>query len=569
MPKTDASRTELQTILGAFRGALAAVGAFSLVINLIMLAPAIYMLQIYERVLMSRNATTLWVITGIVLGLYALMAMLELVRSLVLIRVSARLDMALNVRLFTATFEQRLRQGRGNPGQVLGDLTTVRQFLTGSGLFAFFDAPWTPIFILVITALSPTLGVLSLCGALILFALAWATETATRKPMTEANLMAFNSSQFAGNNLRNAEVIEAMGMLDHLITRWFRIQRRMIGFQSQASERAAVISSMTRFVRVALQSLILGVGALLAIEGEITPGAMVAASILMGRALAPVEQAIGVWKQLLAARSAYHRLNTLLIDFPPREVPMSLPAPKGELMVENVVAAPPGAKQMVLKGISIQARPGEILGIIGPSASGKSTLARLIVGLWPAQNGKVRLDGADVFTWNKTELGSHIGYLPQDIELFDGTVAENIARFGEIDSDRVVEAAKLAGVHEMVLRFPQGYDMPIGESGNALSAGQRQRIGLARALYGNPALLVLDEPNSNLDDTGENALILAVRTLKQQGRCVVLITHRPRILSDVDKLLLLVDGVMQAYGPRDEVLKFMQERRVGAAASPS
>jgi len=543
-----------------------AVGAFSLVINLIMLAPAIYMLQIYERVLMSRNTTTLWVITGIVLGFYALMAILELVRTLVLIRVSARLDMALHVRLFTAAYEQRLRQGKGNPGQVLGDLTTLRQFLPGSGLFAFFDAPWTPIFILVIAALSPTLGWLSLAGAVVLFALAWATESATRKPMADANLMAFNSSTFAGNNLRNAEVIEAMGMLDHLITRWFRFQKRMIGYQSQASERAGMISALTRFVRVALQSVILGVGALLAIEGEITPGAMVAASILMGRALAPVEQAIGVWKQMLSARSAYQRLDTMLADFPPRQAGMALPPPTGALQVENVVAAPPGSQQVVLKGISMQVQAGEIVGVIGPSASGKSTLARLIVGIWPAGNGKVRLDGADVFTWNKAELGPYVGYLPQDIELFEGTIAENIARFGEVDPEKVVEAARLAGVHDMVLRFPQGYDMPIGEGGMALSAGQRQRIALARALYGNPALVVLDEPNSNLDDVGEAALVQALRSLKQRGRTVVLITHRPRILGDVDKLLLLVEGTMQAFGPRDEVLKFMQERRGAAGA---
>ena len=564
MNKNDPARKELETILGSFRGAFLAVGAFSMVINLIMLAPAIYMLQIYERVLLSRNATTLWVITGIVVGFYVLMGVMELVRSMVLIRVSAKLDTQLSQRLFNAAFEQRLKQGRGNPAQALGDLTTLRQFLSGSGVFSFFDAPWTPLFILVITALSPSLGLLSLVGALVLFTLAWTTESVTRKPMKKANQMAASSSHFASNHLRNAEVIEAMGMLGNLSARWFTYQRKMLGYQSQASERATVVSSITRATRVALQSLILGAGALLAIEGHITAGAMVAASILMGRALAPVEQAIGVWKQLIAAREAYHRLDAMLVEFPQREPAMSLPPPQGQLSVENLVAAPPGAQQPVLKGINLQVQAGEVVGVIGPSASGKSTLARLIVGIWPAAGGKVRLDGADVYSWNRAELGPYLGYLPQDIELFEGTVAENIARFGEIDAEKVVAAARMAGVHEMVLRFPQGYEMPIGEGGTSLSAGQRQRIGLARALYGEPALIVLDEPNSNLDDVGEVALMQAVRTLKQRGRTVILITHRPRILGDVDKLLLLVEGVMQAYGPRDEVLKHMADRRPGA-----
>jgi ATP-binding cassette subfamily C exporter for protease/lipase len=564
MNKNDPARKELETILGRFRGAFVAVGAFSMVINLIMLAPAIYMLQIYERVLLSRNATTLWVITGIVVGFYILMGVMELVRSMVLIRVSAKLDTQLSQRLFNAAFEQRLKQGRGNPAQALGDLTTLRQFLSGSGVFSFFDAPWTPLFILVITALSPTLGLLSLVGALVLFTLAWTTESVTRKPMKKANQMAAGSSLFATNHLRNAEVIEAMGMLGHLSARWFAYQRNMLGYQSQASERAAVVSAITRATRVALQSLILGAGALLAIEGHITAGAMVAASILMGRALAPVEQAIGVWKQLISAREAYHRLDAMLVEFPQRETAMSLPPPQGQLSVENLVAAPPGAQQPVLKGINLQIQAGEVVGVIGPSASGKSTLARLIVGIWPAAGGKVRLDGADVYSWNRTELGPYIGYLPQDIELFEGTVAENIARFGEIDAEKVVAAARMAGVHEMVLRFPQGYEMPIGEGGTALSAGQRQRIGLARAVYGEPALVVLDEPNSNLDDVGEVALMQAVRALKQRGRSVILITHRPRILGDVDKLLLLVEGVMQAFGPRDEVLKHMADRRPAA-----
>lgn len=568
MKNVLAPRKELETILLSFRNAFLTVGAFSFFINLIMLVPAIYMLQIYDRVLMSRNETTLWVITAIVLGFYVLMGILEAARSLVLVRVSTKLDMDLNSRVFTAAFEHKLKLGRGNPGQALSDLTNVRQFLTGNGLFAFFDAPWAPIFIIVITFLHPLLGLLSLLGAILLFFLAWLTEAATRKPLAEANAHAAASSQFANNNLRNAEVIEAMGMLGNLITRWFKRQENMLAMQALASERAGRISALTKAVRLALQSLILGVGGWLAIDGTITPGAMIAASILMGRALAPVELAIATWKQFIGARAAYHRLDQMLTEFPPRKPGMSLPAPKGYVQVEQLVAAAPGSQVPILKGISFAIQPGEIVGIIGPSASGKSTLARLLVGVWPALSGKVRLDGADVYSWNKAELGPYIGYLPQDIELFDGTIAENIARFGDVDANKVVEAARQAGVHEMILRFPKGYDTPIGDGGSVLSGGQRQRIGLARALYGNPVLIVLDEPNSNLDDVGEAALVQAVRGLKQAGRTVVLITHRTSILAAVDKLLLLVEGTLQLFGPRDEVLAALAQRQQQAIARP-
>lgn len=564
-----APRKELERILLSFRHAFFTVGVFSFFINLILLVPAIYMLQIYDRVLMSRNETTLWVITAIALGFYVLMGVLEAARSMVLVRVSNKLDMALNHRVFTAAFEHRLKLGRGNPGQALADLTNVRQFLTGNGLFAFFDAPWAPIFIVVIAFLHPLLGALSLLGAIILFFLAWLTEVATRKPLAQANVHATASQQFANNNLRNAEVIEAMGMLDNLVGRWFERQKKMLAMQALASERAGRISALTKLVRLTLQSLILGVGAWLAIDGTITPGAMIAASILMGRALAPVELAIATWKQLIGARAAYHRLDQLLSDFPPRQPGMSLPPPEGRVSVEHLVASAPGSQVPILKGVSFAIQPGEVMGIIGPSASGKSTLARLLVGVWPAMSGKVRLDGADVYTWNKAELGRYIGYLPQDIELFDGTIAENIARFGEIDAEKVVEAARRAGVHEMILRFPKGYDTPIGEAGSVLSGGQRQRIALARALYGDPVLIVLDEPNSNLDDNGEAALVQAVLQLKQAGRTVIVITHRTSILAAVDKLLLLVDGSVQLFGPRNEVLAALAQRQQPTVAAPA
>lgn len=560
MKKLLTPHSELTQVLLKFRQAFVGVGIFSFFINLLYLAPSIYMLQVYDRVLASRNYMTLVVLTVVVVGFYILMSVLEFARSRVLVRISSQLDVDLGSRVFTAAFEQRLKHGQINAGQALSDLTTVRQFLTGNGLFAFFDAPWAPIYIIVTFFFHPLLGVLSLVGALILFSLAWATEVATRKPLAEANAAGAAASTFASNNLRNAEVIEAMGMLSGLRKRWFDRQMKMLSLQAQASDRAGSISATTKFFRMTLQSLVLGLGAFLAIDNTITPGAMIAASILMGRALAPVELAISIWKQLIGARASYHRLEQLLADSPPRREGMPLPAPQGALNVEGITAVPPRSNAMILKNVSFQLDPGEVLGVIGPSGSGKSTLARLLVGVWPAAAGKVRLDGADIYSWNKDQLGGHIGYLPQDIELFDGTVAENIARFGEIDPEKVVAAAQMAGFHDTILRLPQGYDTPIGDSGGILSGGQRQRLALARALYGLPALMVLDEPNSNLDDVGEAALVRAVLQMKQLGKTVVLITHRTNILAAVDKLLLVRDGMVGLFGPRDQVLAALNQQ---------
>ena len=568
MKKTMMPRTELAEILFSFRKAFYTAGLFSMFINVIGLVPSIYMLQVYDRVLQSRNVTTLVMLTVIMLGFYLMLGMLELARSKLLIRIGAQLDMKLNSRVFVASFEKNLKRAGGNAGQALGDLTNVRQFLTGNGLFAFFDAPWAPIYLVVIFFFNPWLGVFALFAALILFSLAWATELSTRKPLAEATQIAASANNYATNNLRNAEVIEAMGMLDNLRHRWLQKQMRFLSLQNEASDKAASISAATKSVRIAVQSLVLGGGALLVIEGQLTPGGMIAASILLGKALQPVEMAIGVWKQLLGARTAYHRLEELLQEHPERPSGMELPAPAGRLLLEGVMAAAPGSQALILKQVGFNVAPGEIVGVIGPSASGKSTLARLLVGVWPTLGGKVRLDGADVYTWDKNLLGPSVGYLPQDIELFEGTIAENIARFGDVDADQVVEAAKLAGVHDMILRFPNGYDTQIGDSGSVLSGGQRQRIAFARAIYGNPSFVVLDEPNSNLDDVGEAALVRAIQELKRRGTTVILITHRTSIISVVDKLLLLVDGALQLYGPRDQVLLAIQQR-AQAATNPN
>ena len=559
--------SELQGALLSMRRIFVVAGVFSFFINGLMLVPAIYMLQVYDRVLNSRNEMTLLMITLIVLGLYALLGALEWIRSQLLVRASVRLDERLNDRVFAATFDATLRGAGGNPAQALSDVTNLRQFLTGNGLFAFFDAPWAPIYLIVITILHPWLGLFSLVGGLLLIALAWLTERATQKPLAEANTVGIQATNFAGNNLKNAEVIEAMGMLPAIRARWNVKHRRGLALQQVASDRAGAIGATTRFARLVQQSLILGLGALLVIKGELSPGGMIAASILMGRLLAPVEQAIGTWKNLVAARSAYGRLRSLLAAVPARETGMSLPRPTGTLALENVVATAPGSPTVILRGINAQIAAGQIVGVIGPSASGKSSLARVMVGIWPAASGKVRLDGADVYSWNKAELGPHIGYLPQDVELFEGTVAENIARFADVDPEKVVRAAQRAGVHEMVLRFPKGYDSPIGPGGAFLSGGQRQRIALARALYGDPVLVVLDEPNSNLDDIGEQALVRAVLDLKAQGSTVVLITHRTNIVGVVDQLLVLRDGSLQLFGPRNDVLAALA--KAAQAAQPA
>lgn len=568
MKKLMQPRTELAEVLFSFRKMFYTVGLFSMFINMLGLVPAIYMLQVYDRVLQSRNVTTLVMLTLMIIGFYIVQGLLEMTRSRMLVRVGSKMDVKLSDRVFVASFERNLRGGGGNAGAALADLTNVRQFLTGNGLFAFFDAPWAPIYLGVIFLLSPWLGLFAVVAAIILFSLAWATEIATRKPLAEAGQIAAKANNSATNNLRNAEVIEAMGMLDNLKARWFEKQVRFLALQGEASDKAGAISATTKAFRVAVQSLVLGAGALLVIEGKLTSGGMIAASILLGKALQPVELAIGVWKQLLSARSAYHRLEEMLQLFPAREEGMSLPRPRGNLLVEGVTAGAPNSKNLVLKQVAFQTLPGEVIGIIGPSASGKSTLARLLVGVWPAAAGKVRLDGADVYTWGKEELGPAVGYLPQDIELFEGTIAENIARFGEVDATKVVAAAQLAGVHEMILRFPNGYDTQIGEGGSHLSGGQRQRIAFARAVYDNPAFVVLDEPNSNLDDAGEAALVQAVLQLKARGTTVVVITHRTNIIAAVDKILLLVDGAVQMFAPRDQVLQSLQQKAAGAAAAP-
>lgn len=572
LPKNSQSpQSELAQILASFKRAFRTVGVFSAVINLLMLMPALYMLQLYDSVLTSRNEMTLLMLTLIMLGAYIFMGALEYVRSFVLIRIGAQFDMKLNRRVYTAAFEQNLRQANGNAGQALQDLTNLRQFLTGNALFAFFDAPWFPVYLLVIFLFNVWLGLFALFGTALLVLLAFLNERLSHKPLAEANSLAVASSALANNNLRNAEVIEAMGMLPNLQARWYELHRRFLNLQAQASEKSGTITAISKAVAVALQSIMLGLGALLVLEDSISPGMMIAGSILLGKAIGPVQLLISVWRQFGQTRSAYERLSKLLTENPLRQAGMALPRPEGRVSVENIMAAPPGSKVAVIKGLSFAIAPGEVLGVIGPSGSGKSTLARLLVGVWPAASGKVRLDGADVYQWNKDELGAFIGYLPQDIELFAGTISENIARFGEIDADKVILATKRAGVHEMILTMPKGYDTLLGDGGGGLSGGQKQRIGLARAMYGDPSLIVLDEPNSNLDDIGEQALLMGILDLRKRGKTIVVITHRTRILSATTKLLLLQDGMAKLFGPTDQVMAALteQHKQQQAAQQPA
>jgi ATP-binding cassette subfamily C exporter for protease/lipase len=558
--------------LGDYKSILISVGCFTALINVLMLVPSIYMLQVYDRVLSSQNETTLAMLSLMVVGFFAFIGLLEVLRSFIVIRIGSQLERRFNLRVYQAAFERNLFKGEGNAGQSLGDLTHIRQFVTGPALFAFFDAPWFPVYLFVIYLFNVWLGVLATAGALLLIALACLNEYMTKKPLGEAAGFSQQSSQLATSHLHNAETIQAMGMLGSLRKRWFGVQSRFLGLQNQASDTGAVISSLSKTLRLCLQSLVLGLGALLVIKGDMTAGMMIAGSILMGRVLSPIDQLIAVWKQWSGAKLAYRRLDALLQAFPPSDEAMALPAPKGQITFEQVSAGPPGQRAATLHMVNFNLSAGEVLGVLGASGSGKSTLARVLVGVWPVLGGTVRLDGADIHRWNRDQLGPYIGYLPQDIELFSGSIAENIARFSEADPQKVVAAAQQAGVHEMILRLPQGYDTQLGEDGSGLSGGQKQRVALARALYGTPSLVVLDEPNSNLDTVGEAALASAIAQLKAQSTTVILVTHRSSVLAQADKLLVLNDGRLQAFGPSQDVLKALsgqhEQQREKAAQTP-
>jgi len=540
-------------------GFISAAG-FSAVINLLMLVPPLYMLQVYDRVIASGSVPTLVALSVLMVFLLGTMGILEWVRSQVLVRLSTRFDQLLSSRVYSISFRQALYSGgRNTNAQPLSDLIGIRQFLTGNGLFAFFDAPWLPLYLAVMFYLHPWFGWMGVGAAIVLIIIALVNERVTAKPLNGANAKMSEITATNALSLRNAEVAHAMGMQGALESRWDQRHKGMLGLQAHASQWAGFFQAFSKTFRVIIQSAILGLGAYLAVLQELTPGLMIAGSILLGRALAPVDQIVGVSKQFVAARAQYQRLATLLEKVPKDSDPMDLPAPKGFLQLENVSITPPGQLKPVTQMGTLNIPKNAAVAVVGPSASGKSTFVRGLLGIWPLAAGHVRLDGADIHQLKREDLGPYIGYLPQDIEMFEGTVAENIARFEQVDSEAVVEAAQMAGVHDMILHLAQGYDTDLAKT--SLSAGQKQRLGLARALYRTPPLVVMDEPNSNLDEVGEQCLAEAVTQLKAKGSTVLIVSHRKSILSVVDHMLVMAEGRLKMFGPRDQVLEKLSAAR--------
>ena len=554
--KQNKLHDELASSLRDCRQYFIFAGIFSAAVNILMLTPVIYMLTVFDRVISSGSLSTLSMLTILMVVLLLAAGGFEWVRSMILISASNRIESKLRNRVSDATFKRALLSGgMHSNAQPVSDLTALRQFLTGNGLFAFFDAPWFPIYIGIMFLFHAWFGVLGIIAGIIMVGLAFTTEAATNQRMKDANEQAgLVTSRFQGS-LRNAEVVAAMGMSRDLSARQNQISDSVIKLQTSASQSAGLLSAITKATRMILQSFALGLGAYLALNQEISPGMMIGGSLLLGRAMAPIDLLVGSWKGFSLARAQFNRLGELLDNIPADAETMSLPRPRGDLSAERVSVAPPGSNNLIVKGVTFSLEAGQTMGIVGPSASGKSTLARALLGVWPTYGGKVRLDGADIGSWDREELGPHIGYLPQDIELFDGTIAENIARFKETNSEDIVAASRLAGVHDMILRFQNGYDTKIGGAGGILSGGQRQRIGLARAVLGCPALVVLDEPNSNLDDQGEKELTEALRRIKAKGCTVVVITHRTMVLRCVDKILVMKEGAAVNFGPKEQVLE--------------
>jgi PrtD family type I secretion system ABC transporter len=541
---------------------------FSVAVNLLLLVPALYMLQLFDRVVTSRSVETLLLLTLAALLALVMMSALDALRARLLAAAATALDRRLGPRVLDGLVAQTARVTGADYVNGLRDTNTLRAFLLGPGILGLFDAPWLPFFLLVVFLMHPFLGVVGLLGAAAMLLVAVFNERFTRQPLERVQAESRRVSRFVDAGLRNAEVIAALGMLPAFVRRWGAQNERMLREQSAASGLGSAFSALTKLARQLVQVAMLAAGAWLVVEQQVTAGIMMASSILLGRALAPVEMLVGNWRTLVEVRSAWRRLGQLLAANPQAGAATELPAPKGALSVERVVFTLRPGDKPILRGVSFALEPGESLGLIGPSGAGKSTLARLVVGVWQAQAGVVRLDGANVATWPRERLGPQIGYLPQDVELFAGTVAENIARLSEVDSAAVMRAAQRAGVHDLVLRLPKGYDTDVGEAGAALSPGQRQRIGLARALYGEPRLVVLDEPNANLDAEGDEALVRALRDLKQAGATTIVIAHRPSLLGGVDRLLVLREGAVELFGPRAEIMARVARsatQQIGAA----
>lgn len=561
---SHAARSPLSIAIRACMPGLVATAVISMFINATMLATPLYSMQVYDRVLSSRNETTLVLLTLIVLAFLMLYGILEYARSGVLVRTSIAFERQLRRPLFDTMMRAELDPEHRQGQQVIRDAEIIRESLASGTVAILCDLPWTPFFVLLCFMMHPVLGTISLIGAGLLFGLAMLTEILTKKGVDTVSRLSHDASVFAASALRNGEVVRGLGMGDTVLERWCGQQSAAVAANAQSAERTAMLVALSKFARMAVQTAVLAAGAWLAIEKQISPGAMMAASIIMGRALSPVEQIVGQWKRIVGCRGSYRRLNALFTALPQQADPVHLPAPVGHIEAENLVICPPSATRPSVRGVSFALEAGDSLAIVGASGSGKSSLARALAGVWELRNGEIRVDGAALDQWDRNQLGKSVGYLPQDVELFAGTVADNIARLGEIDSKAVVAAARAAGAHDVILRLPKGYDTPIGEGGVALSGGMRQRVGLARALYGDPKLIVLDEPNSNLDEDGERALAQALAAMKAAGRTVILVTHRPQILAFVEKVLVMSFGSALAFGERDDVIARMRGNKVAA-----
>lgn len=563
-----APRTELQEAMRHCRSAFGTAAVFSLVINMLMVASPVYMLQVYDRVLTTGRMETLAALTLIVGIALLIMCALDSLRTAITVRIGAWLNNQLGPVYLASSMRAQLK-GSGPGAQPLRDLTQLQSFVATHGLSAFFDFPWVPVFVVIIWCLHPLLGTVALVAAVALLVLSVTNDAVTRGPIREANQAQIKATQLADAAIRNAEVVRAMGMLPAMIERWRASNNVAVEALCRGSERSGKLVATTKFVRFFVQIAILGVGAILVLRGELTAGGMIAASILLSRALAPVEVAMTAWRGLTSARIAYGRLRAQIDAFPTEPDRIRLPAPEGRIAVENLTFVAPGTGQAILRQVSFAVEPGEILALVGPSAAGKSTLCRFIVGIAEPTSGKVRLDGSEIEHWDHDQLGRFVGFLSQDVELFAGTVRENIARMSEADDEAVVDAARLAHAHEMIQLLPQGYDTEIGEGGARLSGGQKQRLGLARAVFGDPRLIVLDEPNSNLDQAGEAALAAALAELKQRGAAIIVVGHRPSTLTMADKVLLLKEGRIELFGPRDQVLQTLREGSSQGRRSPS
>ncbi|MHA6287686.1 type I secretion system permease/ATPase [Maricaulis sp. CAU 1757] len=548
-----------KTLRDSRRGFLA-VAVFSFFLNLLFLVSPLYMLQVYDRVLASGSRPTLFYLTLIALVALAVFGVLDAVRTAVLTRIGGWLQARLGAPILRSSLAAA-NAGQSVGAQPIRDLQQLQGFLASPAIAPFFDAPWVPVFIAAMWILHPWIGILGLAAALTLFTIALINDRVTRDDLKQANAASIGAFNEAERITAQHETVHAMGMTQALVARWSGMSENAQDRMMDATERGGWITGLSRFIRMGVQVGILGLGALLVLVGELSAGAMIAGSILLGRALAPVEQGIGAWKNFSAARIAYRRLQDTTREFPADETPMQLPNPVGKLSVEGIFVRPPQSEDFILRNVGFRLEPGEALAVVGPSASGKSTLCRAIVGVMPLFKGNIRLDGADITQWPHEQIGRAIGYLPQSVELFTGTVRENIARMQEAEPQAVLDAAQLAHVHETILGLPKGYDTVIGPGGHVLSGGQKQRIGLARAVFGSPCLVLLDEPNAHLDQVGEQALLHTIATLKARGAAIVMVAHRRSAIQNVDKILVLRDGAVEVMDTRDEVMKVMAERQ--------